>query len=422
MARGKTIVAIDAGSTKVCTLIGEIGREDNIHIIGVGVCPSRGLRKGVVVNIEEAVESIGTSIDKAERVSGYKVVSGYVGVGGNHITSLNNRGVIAIAHGDRAITLEDVERAVEAARVINVPSNREIIHSIPRQFIVDGQEGIRNPVGMVGYRLDVEGHLVTGAVTGVQNLVKCVHRLGVEVDDVVLLPLASSDAVLTEEEKEMGVVLADIGGGTTGLSLFIDGAVYHTAILPVGGNHLTNDIAVGLRTPFVMAEEIKIRRGHALVSLIDPGEVIEVTTFGRNQKEKISRVQLCQIIEARLLEILGLIQAEIKRSGYDNRLPAGVVLTGGTAELAGIADFTSEILQLPVRVGYPYRIEGLVDSISGTAFSAAVGLLLWGARYGDRTSGSRAFGGKMSSAPSNRTRSEVHAYGKLMSWLKAFFP
>ncbi|MCL5264202.1 MAG: cell division protein FtsA [Chloroflexi bacterium] len=422
MARGKTIVAIDAGTTKICTLIAEIGKEENIHIIGVGVCPSRGLRKGVVVNIEEAVESIGTSIEKAERVSGYKVVSGYVGIGGSHVAALNNRGVIAISHSDRAITHEDIDRAVESARVINVPSNREIIHSIPRQFIVDGQEGIKNPVGMVGFRLDVEAHIVTGATTGIQNLVKCVHRLGVEVDDVVLEPLASSEAVLTEEEKEMGVVLADIGGGTTGVAVFVEGAIAHSSILPVGGNHITNDIAVGLRTPFAMAEEIKIKRGHALSSLIDPSEVIEITTFGRNQREKISRAQLCQIVEARLQETFALLQSEIKKSGYDTLLPAGVVLTGGTSEMAGIADLASEILQVPVRIGYPYGIQGLVDSIGGPSYSTGIGLLLWGAMFGEH-SPTRAFGGKVAAKKSNGTGPDSSGmYGRVREWLKTFLP
>ena len=423
MGRGKIIVAIDAGTTKVCTLIAEIGKDDNIHIIGVGVCPSRGLRKGVVVNIEEAVDSIGASIEKAERVSGYKVVSGYIGVGGSHIDSLNNRGVIAISHSDRAISHDDVERAVEAARVINIPSNREIVHSIPRQFIVDGQEGIKNPVGMMGYRLDVEAHIVTGAVTGIQNLVKCVHKLGVEVDDIVLEPLASSESVLTEEEKEMGVVLADIGGGTTGIAIFVEGSIYHTSILPVGGYHITNDIAVGLRTPFAMAEEIKIKRGHAISSLIDPSEVIEITTFGRNQRDKISRTQLCQIIEARLQEAFTMIQTEVKKSGYDSLLPAGVVLTGGTSEMAGIADLASEILQVPVRIGYPYGVHGLVDSIGSPAYSAGVGLLLWGAMFGEHSPATRPFGGKTTPKKSGKSvQDEAHVYGKLRNWLKAFLP
>ncbi|MBI2953121.1 MAG: cell division protein FtsA [Chloroflexi bacterium] len=422
MAKGKIIVAIDAGTTKVCTLIAEIGKEENIHIIGVGVCPSRGLRKGVVVNIEEAVDAISTSIEKAERVSGYKVVSGYVGVGGSHVDSLNNRGVIAISHGDRAISHDDIERAVEAARVINIPSNREIVHSIPRQFIVDGQEGIRNPFGMIGYRLDVEAHIVTGAVTGIQNLVKCVHKLGVEVDDVILEPLASSEAVLTEEEKEMGVVLVDIGGGTTGMAIFVEGSIFHSAVLPVGGNHITNDIAIGLRTPFAMAEEIKVKRGHSLSSVVDPEEVIEVTTFGRNQKEKVSRSQLCQIIEARLQETFTLIQNEVKKSGYDSLLPAGVVLTGGASEMAGIADLASEILQVPVRIGYPYGIQGLVDSIGSPSYSTGVGLLLWGAMFGEH-SPARPFGGKTTPRKSgSKGQDGADMYGKLRGWLKAFLP
>ena len=421
--RDRTVVGIDVGTTKVCALIGEVSRDDSVHIIGVGVAPSRGLRKGVVVNIDEAVESIGTAIARAERVSGYKIVSGYVGIAGGHVTSLNNRGVVAVSQEDRCIAEDDVLRAIEAARVINIPSNREIIHSIPRHFIVDGQEGVRNPVGMLGYRLDVDAHIVTCAVTAMQNLVKCVHRLGIEVDEVVLESLAASEASLTEEEKEMGVLLADIGGGTTALSIFIEGSVWHTSVIPVGGNHVTNDLAVGLRSPFAVAEEIKVLHGYALSSTVDPSEKVEIATFGRTEKETVSRQRVCEIVEARMQEIFQLIQHEIKRSGYEALLPAGVVLTGGASELAGASDLARAILQVPVRIGLPFGIHGLVDSISSPSFATSVGLLLWGARYGNRLAVLQPALGRSGDGRALRKEEvPLDAVGKLRSWLKAFLP
>ncbi|MCL4458333.1 MAG: cell division protein FtsA [Chloroflexi bacterium] len=424
MSKGKTIVGIDAGTTKVSTLIGEVGADGSIHVIGVGICPSRGLRKGVVVNIDETVESIGMSVEKAERVSGYKIVSAYVGIAGGHIASLNNRGVVAVSHPDRSITQEDVQRAIEAARVINVPSNREIIHTIPRHFIVDGQEGVKNPIGMIGYRLDVETHIVTGAVTAIQNLTKCVHKLGIDIDEIVLEPLASSEAVLTDEEREMGVVMADIGGGTTELAIFIDGSAWHTAIIPVGGNHISNDIAVGLRTPLAMADDLKIKWGHALSTNINENDRIEITTFGRAQKEEVPRSALCEVIEARLQEIFALIEAEIKRSGYDGLLPAGLVLTGGTSELPGIAELARDMLQLPVRIGTPSGIHGLIDSLTSAAYSTSVGLLLWGARFGDEPSAVRSFGHSRGTAikQMSRIKEGVSVYGRVKNWFKAFLP
>jgi cell division protein FtsA len=421
--KDRMVCGIDVGMTKVCALIGEVSRDDSVHIIGVGVAPSRGLRKGVVVNIDEAVESIGAAVARAERVSVFKIVSGYIGIAGGHITSLNNRGVVAVSNDDRSIGEDDVLRAIEAARVINIPSNREIIHSIPRHFIVDGQEGVRNPVGMLGYRLDVDAHIVTCAVTAMQNLVKCVHKLGIDVDEVVLESLASSEATLTEEEKEMGVLLADIGGGTTALSIFIEGSVWHTNVLPVGGNHVTNDLAVGLRSPFAVAEEVKVLHGHALSRTVDPGDEVEITTFGQTEKESTSRQQVCGIIEARMQEIFEIIQNEIKRSGYEGLLPAGVVLTGGASELAGAAELAREMLQVPVRVGVPFGIRGLVDSINSPAFATSVGLLLWGARYGNSLGtpqpiNARAGSGKIS----RRDEAPLDAFGRLRSWLKAFLP
>ena len=418
MAKERIVVGIDAGSTKVTTLIAEVSRHNNVHIIGVGVAPSRGLRKGVVINIDETVESIATSVEKAERISGHKVSRAYVGIAGTHVTSLNNRGVVAVAHPDRTITAEDVARAIDAARVINVPSNREILHTIPRHFIVDGQEGVRNPVAMLGYRLDVETHIVTGAVTAIQNLTKCFHRVGIEVEQIVLQSLAASEAVLTDEEKEMGVALVDIGGGTTEIAIFVDGSVWHTGVLSVGGNHITNDIAVRLRTPFAEADEIKIKYAHALVSEIDPEEMVEVQTFGHGRVETVPRRDICEVAEARLEETLQLVRGEIRRSGYDGLLPAGVVLVGGTAQLQGIVDLATELLQLPARQGIPRGIHGLVDTVDGPAYATSVGLILWGARGRDQVIDRRVIASR-----DDRFAADSHRVGGwVRGWLRAILP
>ncbi len=375
-----TIAAIDVGTTKICTLIAEVSDNGTTgpRIAGVGITPSRGLRKGVVVNVTEATEAIAASVEKAERLSGYQVESAYVGVAGSHISSINSRGTVAISRGERGITQEDVDRALEAAQAIAIPHNREIIHTIPRGFTIDGQNGVREPVGLKAYRLEVEAHIATAASASVHNLVKCVQGAGVNVHDLVLQPLAAGEAVLTATEREMGVVLADIGGGTTDIAIFIEDSVWHTTILAVGGMHLTNDLAIGLRTHFTAAEEAKIKYGHAVPDSIVEDEMIEVAAFGDTSRQPVSRRQVASIIEARAEEIFGLIRQEIKRSGYDGLLPAGVVLCGGTAGLAGIKDLGREVLDLPVRVGAPHDLEGMVDVLHNPAYATSVGLLLWG--------------------------------------------
>ena len=418
MSRERTVVGIDVGTTKICTLIGEVSRSGNINIIGVGISPSRGMRKGMVVNISEAVESIGQSVDKAQRVSGFNVVSAYVGIAGSHVTSLNSRGTVAVSHADRTIDEEDVARAVEAAQVINIPSNREIIHAIPRHFIVDGQEGIRNPVSMLGYRLDVETHIVTGATTAIQNLRKCIHQLGIDVDAVVLEPLASSEAVLTEEEKEMGVALVDIGGGTTDLVIFLDGSAWHTGVISVGGRNITYDIASRLRTPMNEAEELKIQYGRASVGGVSPDEMVEVATFGGNRAQSVPRLQICEVIQDRLVEMFQLIDAEIKRSGYGGLLPAGLVLTGGTADTEGIVELATEVLQIPVRIGTPTRIHGLVDMVGSPAYATSVGLLLWGAQSEERSVEARL----MRAERRINRDGGLTVTGRLVNWLKTFLP
>ncbi len=376
----RTIVGIDVGTTKICTLVGEVNEEKELRIVGVGVAPSRGLRKGVVVDVNAVTKAIFASVEKAERISGYKIESAFVGVSGKHIAALNSRGVVAISRGERGISDEDIDRTLDAARAIAIPHNREILHTIPRYFTVDGQDGVRDPRGMLAFRLEAEVHIVTGASSPIGNLIKCVQAAGIGIDDLVLEPMASGEAVLTEAEREMGVVLADIGGGTTDIAIFIEGSIWHTVILATGGNHLTNDVAIGLRTPFTTAEDLKRRYGHAQAEAIVEDETVEISTFGEDGRQVVSRQMLCRIIEARAEETLGLILREIKRSGYDGLLPAGVVLCGGSAELPGLKELGRGVLGLPVRVGAPHDLEGLVDVISSPAYATSVGLLLWALR------------------------------------------
>jgi cell division protein FtsA len=373
----RTIVGIDVGTTKVCTLVGEAS-DNELKIVGVGVAPSRGIKKGVVVNVVEAASAIKASIEKAERSSGYEIARAFVSVTGGHVSAINSRGVVGVNRGDRGITSDDVGRALDAARAIAIPQDREVLHVIPRGYSVDGQDGVKEPVGMIGFRLEVEAHIVTGQSSSIHNLMKCVESCNVGVDGLVLDPIASGEAVLTNTEREMGVVLADIGGGTTDVAIFIEGSVWHTTVLPVGGNHITNDVAVGMRIPFEAAEQLKIDHGHARHETIDPTEVVQVKAFGDGGITRVQRRDLAEIIEARVEEIDQLILQEIKRSGYDGLLPAGVVMTGGTSQLRGLRELGRQVLALPVRVGIPQNLQGLTDAIDSPAYATAVGLLLWG--------------------------------------------
>lgn len=378
----RTVVGIDVGTTKVCTLIGEVDEAGNICILGVGVAPSHGLNKGMVVNVDDAAKSIAASLEKAERVSGYTIEAAYLGLAGKHISSMNSRGVVAVGRGERPITPDDVARAMEAAQAIAVPHSREIVHVIPRSYTLDGQEGVRDPLGMMGFRLEVEVHIVTGAVPSIRNLVQCVENSGVDVNDLVLQPLASAEAVLLPEEREIGVALVDVGGGTTDVAVFLEGSICHSVVLPVGGNNLTNDIAVGLCTPFGVAEQLKLKHGHALPEVIDQGEMIDVAAFGEAQVQSIPRVELVRILEARAEEIFAMVQEELRRSGCEGLLPAGMVLTGGAVDLPGFKELGREMLQIPVRIGHARNIGGLVDAVSSPAYATAVGLLQWGLRSG----------------------------------------
>jgi len=374
----RTITAIDVGTTKVCTTIAEVNDEGPIRVAGVGITPSKGLHKGLVVNITEAKESIRESVKKAEYASGYRVESAYVGVTGRHVTSLNNRGVVAITHNDRLVRPPDLRRVLTSAQSLKVANDRKLLHVIPRSYSVDGQPGVKNPVGMHGFRLDVETHVITAAVTSVQNLVKCIRGIGVEIDDLVLEPLASSEAVLTADEKNVGIVLADIGGGTTDIAVFKDGSIWHTAILPVAGYQLTRDVAIGLGLPFDVAEEMKKRYGSVMPVYESKSEM---ATALSEDGHGISYQDLCDIIRARVEEILRLIVLELPRSDYEALVPAGLVLTGGSANLSGIDALGRDILQLPVRVGTPTNIAGITDAIRDPAYATSVGLLLWGTSH-----------------------------------------
>jgi len=370
------VVGIDVGTTKVCTLVGRV-EEEAIRILGVGIEPSAGIKKGVIVDLAAASQAITQSVGKAEQTSGVEITGAMVSLAGAHVSSINSRGVAGVS--DEVIDEIDVARALEAARAVAIPHNREIIHIIQRGFSVDGQDGISMPLGMRGYRLEVEAHIITAAQATVENLRQCVNAAGVEVLQFVLNPLASGDVVLTDTERQMGVAVCDIGGGTTDLALYVDGHVWHTMVLAVGGNHITNDIATGLRLPLTQAEEVKKKYGYALKSGVGAEDTFSVKTFGEDQPVKVSRQDMAHIIEARVEEIFALTLQEIKRSGYDGLLPAGMVLTGGTSALPGIRQLASQILGLPVRTAQPENLVGLVDQLKSPAYSTGVGLLHWAA-------------------------------------------
>jgi cell division protein FtsA len=375
------VVGIDIGNSKICTLVARVEGERNLRILGVGIAPSQGIRKGTIVDLNAAAEAISRSVEKAQRTSGLEITSALVSLAGSHVSSINSRGVVGIS--GRVIDQNDVARALDAARAVAIPHNREIIHVIQRGFVVDGQEGIRRPVGMHGYRLEVEAHIITAGAATVENLRKCVAEAGVQVSQFVLNPLASAEVILQETEREMGVAVCDIGGGTTDMAIYIDGDVWHTMVLAVGGNYITSDIALGLRLPPSQAEDIKLKYGYAVEEDVEEGDLFTVHPFGEKQASQVSRRELAHIIEARVEEIFTLVLQEIKRSGYDGLLPAGLVLTGGSSSLPGIRDLASRVLGLPVRVAKPENLVGLVDQLHSPAYSTSVGLLYWSLLVGD---------------------------------------
>ena len=369
------VVGIDIGTTKVCTLIARVEGEHSLRILGVGIEPSMGIKKGTIVDLTAASQSIARSIDKAQRSSGLEITSALVSLAGAHVSSVNSRGVVGISGG--VIDENDVARALEAAQAVAIPHNREIIHVIQRGFTVDGQDGILSPVNFSGYRLEAETHIITAASTTVENIRQCVNACNVEVLQFVLNPLASAEVVLNRSERDMGVCICDIGGGTSDLAIYINGDVWHTNVLPIGGNHITQDIAIGLRISPDQAEQVKKQYGHAITSEVGDGEFFTMRTFGEELPQQINRRELVGIIEARVEELFQLLHQEIRRSGYDNLLAAGMVLTGGTSLLPGIRPLAARILNMPVRVARPENLIGLVDQLHSPAYSTSVGLLRW---------------------------------------------
>lgn len=412
MVQERVIVGIDVGTTKICVLVGAVDRDGKLNIVGVGTCPSQGLRRGVVVNIEETVTSIAAALDRAERLSGKKITTAYVGIAGSHIESENSKGFVAISPSHRDIVQNDISRAIEVARAIPLPANREVIHVIPRGYIVDGQEGIKNPIGMSGFRLEVETHIITGAMSSIRNLIRCVHKAQVEIEDLILEPLASSEAVLADGETDLGVALVDIGGGTTDVAVFSDGAIWHTVVLPIGGNLITSDIAIGLRLPLGVAEELKITYGHCDPASIAEDDMIDLAQFMPDCNDLVPRKLLAEIIQARVEELFSMVHEEIKKSGYDGLLPAGLVVTGGTAELPGILDLAGQTLDLPARIGVPMGMHGLADSISRPAYATAVGLLLWGLRHTSFVIDEEEY----------EEQESPDVVARLGRWLRAFIP
>lgn len=370
------VVALDIGTSKIVTIVAEIGAENEVEIVGIGSHPSKGLKKGVVVDIDRTIHSIQRAVEEAELMAGCSIHSVYAGIAGSHIKSMNSHGIVAIR--DKEVTTGDVERVIDAAKAVAIPADQQILHVLPQEFIIDQQEGIREPVGMSGVRLEAKVHLVTGAGSAVNNILKCVRQCGLEVDDIVLEQLASSYAVLTEDEKELGVCLVDIGGGTTDIAIFTEGAIRHTAVIPIAGDQVTNDIAVALRTPTQYAEEIKVKYACALSQLASEDENIEVPSVGDRPSRRLSRQTLAAVVEPRYEELFTLIQAELRRSGYEELCAAGIVLTGGSSKMEGAVELAEEIFHMPVRLGIPQGVTGLVDVVANLIHATGVGLLLFG--------------------------------------------
>jgi len=370
------VVALDIGTSKVACLVAELGADGSLEILGMGSHPSRGLKKGVVVNIEATVAAIQRALEEAELMADCKIASAYVGIAGSHIRSFNSTGMVAVK--DREVGVMDVDRAIETARAVNIPTDQQILHVLRQEFIIDGQEDVREPIGMSGVRLEVKVHIVTGAVSAAQNIIKCVRRCGIEVKDLILQPLASSRAVLSEDEKDLGVCLLDIGGGTTDIAVFTHGAIRHTAVVPIAGDQITNDIAMALRTPTADAEAIKIRHGVALRQLADPNQMLEVPGIGERGTRSLSRQTLAEVIEPRVEELYSLVQQALRDSGFEELLSSGIVLTGGSSVMQGMVELGEEIFHMPVRIGVPRYAGGLADVVRAPRYATAVGLLLEG--------------------------------------------
>jgi cell division protein FtsA len=374
----RMIVGLDIGTSKVVAIVAEISPEGEVEIIGIGSHPSRGLKKGVVVNIESTVQSIQRAVEEAELMAGCQIHAVYAGIAGSHIRSLNSHGIVAIR--DREVFQPDIERVIDAAQAVAIPADQKILHILPQEYVIDTQEGVKEPLGMSGVRLEAKVHLVTCAVNAAQNIEKCIRRCGLEVQDVILEQLASGYAVLTDDEKDLGVCLVDIGGGTTDIAVFTDGAIRHTAVIPIAGDQVTNDIAMALRTPTTNAEEIKIKYACALASMAGENETIKVPSVGDRVDRDLSRQALAEVVEPRYDELFTLIQAELRRSGFEDLIAAGIVLTGGTSKMEGVVELAEEIFHMPVSIGKPKGVTGLTDIIRNPIYSTAVGLLMYGAK------------------------------------------
>jgi cell division protein FtsA len=369
------VVGLDIGTTKICALVAA-HRDGEIEIVGIGTHPSRGLRKGVVVDIDATVDSIKRAVEEAELMADCEITAVFAGIAGGHISSQNSHGTVAVR--DNEVRLSDVRRVIDSAKAVAIPMDREVVHVIPQEFVIDGQDGIREPLGMAGVRLEAKVHIVTAAVTSAQNIIKCTHQAGLNVKDIVLEPLASAEAVLNDDERELGVCLIDIGGGTSDIAVFADGSIKHTSVLGLGGYHLTNDVAVGLRTPFEDAERIKIRFGVASARYLSSDDVITVPSVGGRRPREMSRKLLCEILEPRVDEILTLVRQELVKAGLQSRIPSGVVITGGCAALEGMQELAEEIFEVPVRIGVPSRVAGLQDVVRSPMYATAVGLVRYG--------------------------------------------
>ena len=410
MARERLVVAIDIGTSKVCTLIARVTDDEELEVIGAGITRSEALRKGTVVSVEQAASEIQSSVQKAEQQSGFKILSAYVNISGSHIQTEDAHGSVTVRHGDRSIGDDDVGRVLDAARLGTLAADRELIDLVPRHYTVDGQDAIASPVGMLGHRLEVEATLVTGAKSAIQNLTNCVERAGVSIDALVLAPLAAGEAVLTPAERDLGVTLIDLGGGTTDLGIFVEGGLLFATVLPVGGQQVTNDVAVRLRTPFSAAEEIKLRYGQAFSDGREEDRMIDVSSFDSEESSPVSVRMLCDTIEDRLVDTFELVRKRMARAGYEASLPAGTVLVGGTAQLAGIRRLAAEVLDSPVRIGTPTGIIGMSEQLSSPAFAASVGLLRWGLRHGE------APGSPLGPA------ALAEAFASIRRWLGSFLP
>lgn len=412
MGMDEIIVGLDIGSGKVCTVVGELGEDDQIEIIGIGTSPSLGIKKGIIIDLEQAIQSAKESIESAERMAGTRINSAFVSIGGNHITSINSKGVIAISGESPEITESDIEKVIEAAKAGIVSSEKELIHILSREFIVDGQSGISDPLGMSGARLECKVHIVTGSITAVQNLIKCVEGAGLDIEEIIFGTLASSNAVLNNAEKDLGVLLIDIGAGTTEIAIFIEGGLAYSAVLPVGGIQITNDLAVGLRTSIEEAEKIKINYGSAVKNNVSPEKLVEIPSINGKDNYNVSQKYLVEIIEPRVSEIFSLVGTEVRKSGCYNMIHGGIVITGGSSLLPGISEVAEQVLNLPSRLGRPHYEGELADMINDPSYSEAIGLLSFAT---EKESIRRSF-------QSTKRKTKVkNIFTKIISWLKDFF-